>query len=358
MTKTKGSSFWATVPGLITAIAGMITAVAILITTLVPLLATDPGVSGAPPGSPVSSAVVAPLDSGTSSAGPSGSQDDAGSPGASASAEPTPSPILFYAVRVDPATSVDNADLYAVDPVSGAERRLTTDPRPDSYPAWSPDGTRIAFDSRRGDGNRNLWVLEADGSYLPLTDDARDDGYPTWSPDGSQVAWAAGTAGAREIWVMDAWAGGDARRLTTGGDDYLPSWSSIGLIAFERRVSDGSEVWVVDPVGGGAAARITTADGGGGDPAWSPDGRRLAFTRRSGSVDQVFVVAADGQSGLLELTPLSSCDCDEPAWSPDGSQLVYVGPGSGVIRPIMIIETAGGTARRISTNGLGPSWGR
>jgi Tol biopolymer transport system component len=52
-------------------------------------------------------------------------------------------PILFYSVRVDPETSVDNADLNAVDPTSGAERRLTNDARPDSYPAWSPGGTRI-----------------------------------------------------------------------------------------------------------------------------------------------------------------------------------------------------------------------
>jgi Tol biopolymer transport system component len=356
VTEAKGSSFWATVPGLITAIAGMITAVAILITTLAPLLASDPQASGVPPGSPGTSAVVGPTDSGLASAGASSSPDD-GSPGASASVAPTPVPILFYAVRVDPETSVDNADLYAVDPATGTERRLTTDARPDSYPAWSPDGTRIAFDSRRGDGNRNLWVLEADGSYTALTDDARDDAYATWSPEGSQVAWAAGTAGAREIWVMDARAGTDARRVTTGGDDYLPSWSSTGLIAFERRVSSGSEVWVVDPAGGGAVARITTADGGGGDPAWSPDGRKLVFTRRSGGIDQVFVAAADGQSGLLELTPAATCDCDEPAWSPDGSQVVYVGPGSGVIRPIMVIDAAGGTARRITTNGLGPSWG-
>lgn len=357
MTEAKGSSFWATAPGLITAIAGMITAVAILITTLAPLLVSDPQASSAPPQSPGTSDVVDPTDGGSATAGANASPDDAGSPSASASAAPTPMPLLFYAVRVDPETSIDNADIYAVDPTTGVERRLTTDPRPDSYPAWSPDGSRIAFDSRRGDGNRNLWVLEADGSYTALTDDARDDAYATWSPDGRQVAWAAGTAGAREIWVMDARLGGAARRLTTGGDDFLPNWSSTGVIAFERRVSGASEIWVVDPAGGGAAARITTADGGGGDPAWSPDGRTLVFTRRSGSIDQVFVVAADGQSGLTELTPAATCDCDEPTWSPDGSQVAYVGPGSGVIRPIMVVDAAGGTARRITTNGLGPSWG-
>lgn len=75
----------------------------------------------------------------------------------------------FYSVRLDPVTTADNADLYSVDPAVGIERRLTDDPRPDSYPAWSPDGKRVAFDSRRGDGNRNIWVHEADGSYTAPT---------------------------------------------------------------------------------------------------------------------------------------------------------------------------------------------
>ena len=277
----------------------------------------------------------------------------------SASTAPTPIPILFYAVRLDPATSVANADLYAINPSTGVERRLTHDARPDSFPARSPDGTRVVFDSRRGDGNRNIWVLEADGSFTPLTDDARDDGYPAWSPDGGQVAWAAGLAGQREIWVMSSLDGSGGRQLTTGADDLLPSWSSSGLIAFERHVGSSSEIWVVDPAGGGAAARITAADGGGSDPAWSPDGQRLAFTRQVDGIDRIFVVDADGQSGVRQLTPTSTCDCEDPTWSPDGSQIAYVGPGAhgGVVRPILVIAASGGSARRVTTNGLAPSWG-
>ncbi len=265
--------------------------------------------------------------------------------------------LLFYSVRLDPVTTTDNADLYSVDPAIGIERRLTDDPRPDSYPAWSPDGTRVVFDSRRGDGNRNIWVLEADGAYTALTKDARDDGYPVWSPDGSQIAWSAGTAGEREIWVMQAAGGAEPRRVTTGADDLWPTWSSRGLIAFERHVGASLEIWVVDPAGGGAAARITAADGGGSDPAWSPDGLRLAFTRQVDGVKRIFLVDADGQTNLESLTPSGSCDCEEPTWSPDGTQVAYVGPGDGVIRPIFVVPSTGGSPRRVTTNGLGPSWG-
>jgi TolB protein len=259
-------------------------------------------------------------------------------------------------VRLDPNTGTENADLYSVEPSSGIERRLTDDPRPDSYPDLSPDGNRVVFDSRRGDGNRNIWVRESDGSYVAITNDARDDGYPAWSPDGGQIAWAVGAAGEREIWVMNA-DGSAAKRLTTGADDLWPAWSSRGLIAFERHVAASSEIWVVDPAGAGAAARITAADGGGSDPAWSPDARRLAFTRQVDGINRVFIVDADGQTDLESLTPSATCDCEEPTWAPDGSAIAYVGPGDGVIRPIMVVSLSGGSARRITTNGLGPSWG-
>jgi TolB protein len=302
---------------------------------------------------------LAPGGSSTRSAEPSGSLASTAPPSAGATVAPTPRPILFYAVRTDPAGVADNADLYAIDPSTGAEQRLTDDARPDSYPAWSPVGTRIVFDSRRGDGNRNIWVLEADGSFTALTDDARDDGYPAWSPDGSQVAWAAGSAGAREIWVMNALDGSAARRLTSGADDLLASWSSNGMIAFERHVGSASEIWVVDPEGGNATARIDAGDGGGRYPAWSPDGTRLAFARRVDDTYRIFISAGDGQSAPTQLTPGSSCDCEEPTWSPDGSQIAYVGPrtGAAAVRPILVISAAGGSARQLTANGLAPSWG-
>lgn len=84
------------------------------------------------------------------------------------------------------------------------QTRLTSDPGKDGFPVWSPDGSRIAFQSDR-DGNFEVYVMDADGSnVVRLTDDPAGDGFPDWSPDGSQIAFASNRDGNFEIYVMDA----------------------------------------------------------------------------------------------------------------------------------------------------------
>jgi TolB protein len=352
MSENKSQNFWSSLPGVITAIAGMITALAVLVTTLANLPSSEPSSSRTPE----------PTQAATS-AGPGGSaaSSPAGSPKTTAGPTKTPATtvereIVFFSIRTDPDTGDRNPDIYAVNRKTGNERRLTTDPQPDSNPMWSPDGKRVAFDSLRAPGDRNLWVLEPDGSYTPLTHDQRSNAYAAWSPDGRRIAWSVGPIGSREIWVMDSRDGSDRRRLTTGGDDLWPSWNVNGLIAFTRKGGASPEIWVVNPDDRATTARITANDGGGFDPAWSPDGKRIAFTRVIGGTPGIFIANANGHSGLKQLTRTSTCDCILPTWSPDGSEIAYEGPGQGE-RPIMVISVNGGTPRRVTTNGLAPRWG-
>jgi TolB protein len=70
-------------------------------------------------------------------------------------------------------------------------------------PMWSPDGTRIAFASRRS-GNADIWMINADGTHLvQLTSDPTEDYAPTWSPDGTKIAFTSKRTGAHEVWILD-----------------------------------------------------------------------------------------------------------------------------------------------------------
>ena len=205
-----------------TAIGGGLAVVAVLAVAAFALfLSTRGGPAASPQASgsiPPASALVSPAtsDGPADSAGDSVAPTTAtGSASASGTASPTsapsssgvgPSPskvvivpaepvsIAFYAVRGGA------ADIYTVPPAGGKLTNVTGDDPADSDPKWSPNGQRLAFDSRRDDGHRNIWIREFDGSYNRVTNDANsNNAFPTWSPDGMKIAYVHDG----EIWARD-----------------------------------------------------------------------------------------------------------------------------------------------------------
>src|SRR6266545_1243841 len=152
----------------------------------------------------------------------------------------------------------------------------------EASPRYSPDGKRIAFVSNRS-GSDEIWVCGSDGENPIRLTSFRGPlaGSPSWSPDGKQIVFDCRPEGNADIYVVSA-EGGQPRRLTTDpAEDIVPSWSRVGRwIYFTSNRSGRLQIWRM-PAGEGDAAQITRQ--GGFEPMESPDGRWLYFTQDRGS---------------------------------------------------------------------------
>lgn len=212
-------------------------------------------------------------------------------------------------------------DIYSIRHDGSQVRQLTASPELDDQPAWSPDGTRIAFRSYRTQALGDIWVMHADGSHpVLLTPDpapgVTDENRPAWSPDGQRIAYASNAGGDYDIWTMRA-DGSDKRRLTSTPDfDAEPTWSPDGQqIAFRRSTAGaGSDIMVI-PASGGTPTRIATPELER-SPSWSPDGRLIAFTSQTaiGATPQVYTMRPDGSERTLRTHNAAWNGGRNPGW--------------------------------------------
>ena len=167
-------------------------------------------------------------------------------------------------------------------------------------PAWTSDGTRIAFSSSRS-GDPEIWVADASGGNLhKLTAFRGPDVSPTWNPrTNSQLSWVSGRTGLPQIYIMDQ-DGANIQRLTDGGYAISPSWAPNGAMltfSWNRKYGPGApggqDIYIMD-IASKRWLQLTHDAGTNDFPCWAPDGRHIVFERQIGGHSQIWTMLSDG----------------------------------------------------------------
>jgi hypothetical protein len=243
-----------------------------------------------------------------------------------------------------------NNDIYSMNADGSGVVRLTFHLQYGGDPAWSPDGTKIAFADYGTAGSLAIYTMNADGSGITsLADSVR---FPAWSPDGMRIAGSRGTRVCRvscgvaymRLFVMNS----DGSGLVVLTYGISPAWSPDGRIAFAY----SGDIHVMNPDGSGLI-NLTNDPAFESYPAWSPDGTKLAFVSDRGGAYDLYVMNADG-TGVTQLTHDPTIE-GRPAWSPDGTRIAFASSKDGDSE-IYVINADGSGVIQLTANSTFDGW--
>lgn len=259
----------------------------------------------------------------------------------------------------------ESRDIYIIDTNGQNLQNLTNSPDiSEFHPSWSPDGRFLAYHAYHK-RNADIYVLDMETQVRRrLTDHPSEDRMPTWSPDGKWIAFISNRRASYEIYRISR-KGGDSQLLTRlrNRDSFGPAWSPdsqwIAFFSVGDQVGNHNPHIYVVSSSGKQMRQLAPALRSG--PTWSPSGDEIAFPASSGVwTTHIYIMNADGNN-VRQLTQGINWHGD-PAWSPNGRWIAYASspPIKGNSKTdIYVVNAAGGEPRQLTTHPAGgkdPAW--
>ncbi|MFM8320184.1 MAG: hypothetical protein ACKOC5_04640, partial [Chloroflexota bacterium] len=252
-----------------------------------------------------------------------------------------------------------NPEIYTLDPLSGAQTRMTNHPADDRQPAWSGDGRMVVFTTNRN-GNYEIYRMDAAGANLAnLTQHPADDSGPSWSAANGRIAFQSFRDGNWEIYSMAA-DGGDLHNLSRSPEaDQMPAWSPDGRqLAFQSHRDGNWEIYVM-AFDGSLARRLTENPAQDLAPAWSPDGEQIVFwsQRQNGWGLYILDLLGGAARPVIEYVNPGAIP-SRPVWTADGGYILFA-IQRGTNLELYRIRVDGGQNERLTKNesdDYDPSW--